>query len=88
MSGVAGFQHFNFIGSNANKSAGDLSFKVYDSVNGAERALGIEIDGIAGASPYGGPVSIVYGNHDGGTADFALALLGVNGVDQSAFLNG
>ena len=88
MSGVAGFQHFNFIGSSSNKSAGDLSFKVYDSVNAAEKALGIDIDGIAGTSPYGGPVTMVYGNHDGGTPDFALALLGVNGVDQSAFLNG
>lgn len=83
---VAGNQSFTWKGSNANKAAGDLSFKIYSSVNGAEKALGIDIDGVAGPSPYSGPVTIVYGNVDGGTADFAIALIGVNGVTQSDFL--
>lgn len=83
---IAGHQAFNWKGSNANKTAGDLSFKVYSSVQGAEKALGFDIDGVAGASPYSGPVTIVYGNVDGGAPDFALALIGVNGVTQSDFL--
>ena len=83
---VAGHQGFTWKGSNANKAAGDLSFKVYTSVQGAEKALGFDIDGVEGASPYSGPVTIVYGNVDGGAPDFALALIGVNGVTQSDFL--
>ncbi|MEO7278214.1 MAG: M10 family metallopeptidase C-terminal domain-containing protein, partial [Sphingomicrobium sp.] len=86
MSGVSGFQSFTFKGSSANKDAGDLSFKVYDSVNGAEKALGIDLDGVSGTSPYSGPVTVVFGNHDGGSPDFALALFGVNGVDANAFI--
>jgi hypothetical protein len=83
---LSGDQVFNFRGTNANKLAGDLSYKVFDSVMGAERALGHDIDGVTGASPYSGPVTIVYGNVDGGTADFAIALIGVNGVKASDFL--
>jgi Ca2+-binding RTX toxin-like protein len=83
---LSGDQVFNFKGTNANKLAGDLSYKVFDSVMGAERALGHDIDGVTGASPYSGPVTIVYGNVDGGTADFAIALIGVNGVKASDFL--
>jgi Ca2+-binding RTX toxin-like protein len=83
---LSGDQVFNFRGTNANKLAGDLSYKVFDSVMGAEKALGHDIDGVTGASPYSGPVTIVYGNVDGGTADFAIALIGVNGVKASDFL--
>ena len=82
----AGDQAFTFKGTNANKSAGDLTFKVYDSVNGAENALGFDIDGIAGPSTYSGPVTIVFGNVDGGAPDFAIALLNTNGVSFSDFL--
>jgi Ca2+-binding RTX toxin-like protein len=87
-SALAGIQHFNFKGTSANKSAADLTFKVYDSVNGAEKALGHDIDGTDGASHYSGPVTIVFGNVDGGSPDFAIALIGVNGVSQSDFLFG
>ena len=44
--GVDGHQQFNWKGSNANKAAADLSFKSYASVQGAEKALGIDIDEI------------------------------------------
>ena len=54
---MAGNQHLNFKGSSANKAAADLSYKVYDSVNGAEKALGHDIDGIDGASHFSGPVT-------------------------------
>ena len=83
---LAGDQAFNFKGTNANKLAADLNYKVYDSVMGAEKALGHDIDGIAGASQFSGPVTIVYGNVDGGNPDFAIALIGVNGVSASDFL--
>ena len=83
-----GDQQFSWKGTNANKAAGDLSYKTYTSVQGAEKALGIDIDGVAGASPYSGPVTIVYGNVDGGTADFAIALLGVGSLSSSDFIFG
>ncbi|HEX2804092.1 MAG TPA: hypothetical protein VHN55_08960, partial [Sphingomicrobium sp.] len=83
---LAGPQAFGVVGARANKAAGDLSYKVYESMTGAEKALGFDIDGVTGASPYSGPVTIVYGNVDGGAADFAVVLVGVNGVSQSDFL--
>jgi Ca2+-binding RTX toxin-like protein len=83
---LAGQQVFNFKGTNAIKVAGDLNYKVYDTVMGAEKALGHDIDGISGASTYSGPVTIVYGNVDSGGADFAIALIGVNGVKASDFI--
>lgn len=79
-------QQFIFRGTNANKNAGDLSYKTYTSVNGAEKALGIDIDGQPGASGVSGPVTIVFGNVDGGAADFAIVLLGTSNVDASDFI--
>ena len=81
-----GDQAFSFKGTNANKSAGDLSYKVYTSVNGAENALGFDIDGQAGVSTYTGPVTVVFGNVNGGAPDFAIALLNTNGVSVGDFL--
>ena len=77
---------FTFRGTNANRNAGDLTYKTYDSVNGAERALGIDIDGNPGASNVSGPVTVVYGNTDGGPADFAIILLNTRNVDASDFI--
>ncbi|MDQ3080382.1 MAG: M10 family metallopeptidase C-terminal domain-containing protein [Pseudomonadota bacterium] len=76
---------FNFKGSSANKGAGDLTFKVYDSVNGAEKALGFDIDGIDGPSSYIGKVTIVFGDIAGGGVDFAIALLDRDGVTGADF---
>ena len=55
-------QLFTFRGTNANKNDGDLTYKTYNSINGAENALGIDIDGQPGASGVGGPVTVVFGN--------------------------
>ena len=63
-----------------------MTFKVYTSVNGAEKALGLRLDGVAGPSPYSGPVTIVYGNVDGGDPDFGFALIGVSGISHGDFL--
>jgi serralysin len=86
ISSLEGDQAFTFRGSSASKNAGDLTFKVYDSVNGAEKALGMEIDGIAGPGA-AGPVTVVFGNVDGGAPDFAIALLGARGVTASDFID-
>ena len=81
-----GDQAFTFRGSSANKNMGDLTFKVFDSINGAENALGMDIDGIAGRGA-AGPVTIVFGNVDGGAPDFAIALLNTRGVTASDFID-
>jgi serralysin len=83
---LTGLGHFNFHGTNASKNAGDLTYKVYDSVNGAEKALGFDIDGHPGASDVSGPVTVVYGNTDGGAPDFAVILLHTSSVDASDFI--
>ena len=74
-----------FLGTNANKNMGDLTYKTYTSISGAENALGIEIDGRPGAGGVSGPVTVVYGNTDGGKADFAIILLNTSSVDASDF---
>jgi hypothetical protein len=79
---------FAFHGTSANKAAGDLTFKVYDSVNGAEKALGIDIDGHNGASGISGPVTVVFANLDGGTPDVGIVLLNHSGVGASDFIFG
>ena len=83
-SSLAGNQAFTFNGTNANKSAGDLTYKTYASVNGAESALGFDVDGITGKST-AGPVTVVFGNMDGGSPDFAIVLLGVSSISGSDF---
>ncbi len=83
---LSGLGSFAFGGTDRNKDAGDLTYKVYDSINGAENALGFDIDGQAGASGVSGPVTIVYGNLDGGTPEFAIILLNTRGVDASDFI--
>jgi Ca2+-binding RTX toxin-like protein len=85
---LAGHQSFTFIGTAANKAAGDLSYKIFDSVQGAEKALGFDIDGVAGKSPYAGPVTVLFGNVDGGSPDFAIALIGAHDIATSDLLFG
>lgn len=78
-------QVFTFKGSVNNKNDGDLTYKTYSSVAAAERGTGIEIDGNPGAGGVSGPVTIVYGNVDGGGADFAIILLNTSSVTASDF---
>jgi Ca2+-binding RTX toxin-like protein len=81
-------QAFTFKGTNKNKADGDLTYKTYASINGAENALGIEIDGNPGASGVSGPVTVVFGNVDGGNPDFMIVLLGTASVDANDFIFG
>ena len=79
-------QLFSFNGTNANKNDGDLTYKTYNSISGAENALGIDIDGHSGASGVSGPVTVVFGNVDGGAPDFAIVLLGTTNVAADDFI--
>jgi hypothetical protein len=82
--GTAANDAFTWIGTNANKEAGNLSYKVYDSINGAEKALGIEIDNFSGA--YSGKVTVVMANVDGGGVDYAVVLLGAPQLSAADFV--
>ena len=77
---------FTWKGHAANKDAGDLSIKTFGNINAAEKALGIDIDGVDGASPFGGQVTVVFGNTDGGAADFALVVMNTHGLDNTDFI--
>jgi len=81
-------QAFTFKGTNANKLDGDLTYKTYTSINGAEKALGFDIDGNPGAGGVSGPVTVVLGNVDGGNPDFMIVLLGTANVDANDFIFG
>lgn len=72
---AAGIQSFNWVGQAAGKEAGDLSIQHYGSMDAAEKALGMELDGVDGKSPFDGPVTVVFGNTDGGAPDFALVVV-------------
>lgn len=83
---LSGLGSFTFRGTSNSRYTGDLTYKTYTSVNGAENALGIDIDGNPGASNVSGPVTVVYGNTNGGPADFAIILLNTRSVDASDFI--
>jgi hypothetical protein len=83
--GTAGDQAFTWTNA-ANPGAGQLSIRNFGNMNAAESSLGIEIDGVEGASPHGGQVSIVFGNVDGGAADFMLVFAGGPQILQSDFV--
>ena len=72
---VAGDQAFFWGGNSSNKTAGELSIKTFGNINAAEKSLGIDIDGVDGPSPFSGPVSVVFGNVDGGESDFILVFV-------------
>jgi serralysin len=71
---TAGHQTFKFVG-NADPKTGEVGIKTFGNVNAAEAALGIDLDGVDGKSPFGGPVTVLFGNNDGdSSADFAFVL--------------
>jgi serralysin len=82
---LGGDQAFHWIGSSANKDVADLSYKSYGNINAAEAVLGIDLDGIDGPGA-AGPVTVVFGNVDGGTPDFAIVLLGTNTLQSTDFI--
>ncbi len=85
MLGRDGDQAFVFKGERSNKNAGDLTIKTYTSINGAENALGIDIDGLDGPGA-DVPVTVIFGNTDGGAADFGIVLVGVTNLTAIDFM--
>jgi Ca2+-binding RTX toxin-like protein len=84
---VSGFGSMNFRGTAASKNLGDLTYKTYSSINGAENAIGFDIDGQTGAGGVSGPVTVVYGNTAGDkTPEFAIILLNTSSVDANDFI--
>lgn len=84
---LRGLAHMDFRGSSASKGS-DVTFKTFTSVNGAENALGINIHDHYGVTDLSGPVTVVFGNVDGGAPDFAIVLLNHNGVSAGDFIFG
>ena len=84
--GVAGDQAFNFVNNASGNNEGDLWTKTFGNMNAAEKSLGIEIDGVDGASPFAGKVTVVFGNTDGGEPDFALVLVGADSINTTDFI--
>ena len=82
---LSGLASMAFKGTAATKGH-DVTYKVFDSVNGAENALGIDIHDQPGATGISGPVTVVYLNQDGGAADAAIILLNHSGVTSSDFI--
>jgi Ca2+-binding RTX toxin-like protein len=82
---LAGFQSFTWVGEASGKNAGELSFNHYGSMDAAEKALGMELDGFDGKSPFDGPVTVVLGNVDGGAPDFALVLVNTSTIHSTDF---
>lgn len=73
-SSQTGDQAFRFVGNAAGKGVGELSMQRFGNINAAEKALGIDLDGVDGKSPFEGHVTVLLGNTDGGDYDFAMVL--------------
>ncbi|MET1111167.1 MAG: M10 family metallopeptidase C-terminal domain-containing protein [Allosphingosinicella sp.] len=73
--GLAGDQAFTFVGHANPNGAGEVGIRTFGNMNAAENALGMDLDGIAGPSTFSGPVTVVFGNVDGGQPDFAMVLM-------------
>jgi serralysin len=84
--GIAGDQSFTLVNSANPKNAGEISIQHFGNMNAAESALGMELDGVDGKSPFGGPVTVVFGNVDGGNADFAMVFVNTPHLTVSDFM--
>jgi serralysin len=84
--GVAGDQAFKLVKSANPANAGEISIRNFGNVQAAEAALGFDIDGVDGDSPYSGPVQVVLGNVDGGAPDFAMVFIGVPEILATDFV--
>jgi Ca2+-binding RTX toxin-like protein len=84
--GVAGDQAFTLVNSANPQHAGEISIRTFGNMNAAEAALGMDLDGVDGASPFSGPVSVVFGDVDGGGADFAIVVVSSPNLTVSDFM--
>jgi len=83
--GVAGDQAFTFVGHANPNGAGEVGIRTFGNMNAAESALGMDLDGIDGPSTFAGPVTVVFGNVDGGAPDFAMVLMNNATLTSSDF---
>ena len=83
---LAGDQAFTWVNNASGNNAGDLWARTFGSMQAAESALGMDIDGVDGASPFGGKVTVVFGNVDGGAPDFAIVLTDNAIITQNDFI--
>ena len=84
--GVAGDQAFTFVGHANPTGAGEVGIRTFGNMNAAENALGMDLDGIDGPSTFSGPVTVVFGNVDGGQPDFAMVLMNNATLTSSDFI--
>ncbi|MEA3051982.1 MAG: serralysin [Sphingomonadales bacterium] len=84
-SAVAGDQAFTLVNSANANNAGELAIRHFGNMNAAEAALGMDLDGVDGASPFTGPVSVVFGNVDGGAHDFAMVFVNTPNLTVTDF---
>jgi Ca2+-binding RTX toxin-like protein len=84
--GIAGNQAFTFVGHSNPTKAGEVGIRTFDSMTGAEKALGMDLDGIDGPSTFAGPVTVVFGNVDGGQPDFAIVLVNTPTLNTTDFI--
>ncbi len=84
--GIDGDQAFTFVGHANPTGAGEVGIRTFGNMNAAESALGMDLDGIDGPSTFGGPVTIVFGNVDGGQPDFAMVLMNTPTLSTSDFI--
>lgn len=66
-------------------NAGELYTKTFGNLNAAEKSLGIDIPGYSGPSTDLGKITVVFGDVDGGGADFAIFLIGTRSVSLGDF---
>ncbi|HEY7809717.1 MAG TPA: M10 family metallopeptidase C-terminal domain-containing protein [Allosphingosinicella sp.] len=83
--GIAGDQAFKLVKSANPMNAGEISIRNFGNVEAAEAALGFDIDGVDGKSPFDGPVQVVLGNVDGGAVDFAMVFFKTPDIIGSDF---
>jgi serralysin len=83
---VAGDQAFTFVGHANPTGAGEVGIRTFGNMNAAENALGMDLDGIDGPSTFSGPVTVVFGNVDGGQPDFAMVLMNNPTLTSSDFI--
>jgi serralysin len=70
-----GDQAFTLVNGAKANNAGELAIRTFGNMNAAENALGMDLDGVEGASPFAGKVTVVFGNVDGGEHDFAMVFV-------------
>lgn len=84
--GIAGDQAFTFVGHANPTGAGEVGIRTFGNMNAAEKALGMDLDGLEGPSSFGGKVTVVFGNVDGGEPDFAMVMMNSPALTSSDFI--